>query len=96
MDYRCVYDVKNVICVKTGLDWRKLGFKMERIRKKCFSRSTAFIVDFTWEVNCTQLCNNYRPISTVQIQKDIVRSRGSNGVYSWVYNKSMFFNDFFQ
>ena len=23
----------------------------------CFSRSTAFIVDFTWEVNCTQMCN---------------------------------------
>ena len=31
---RCVYDVKNVICVKTGLDWRNLRFKMERIRKK--------------------------------------------------------------
>ena len=55
----------------------------------------AFIVDFTWEVNCTQLCNNYRPISTVPIPKDIVRPRGSNGVYSWVYNKSMFLNDFF-
>ena len=30
------------------------------------SRSTAFIVDFTWEVNCTQLYNIYRPITTVQ------------------------------
>ena len=28
------YAVKNVICVKTGLDWRNLRFKMERIRKK--------------------------------------------------------------
>ena len=27
----------------------------------CFSRSTAFIVDFTSEVNCNLLCNNYRP-----------------------------------
>ena len=26
--------MKNVICVKTELDWRKLRFKMERIRKK--------------------------------------------------------------
>ena len=34
LDYRCVYDVNNVICVKTGLDWRNLRFKMERIRKK--------------------------------------------------------------
>ena len=34
MDYRCVYAVKNVICVKTGLDRRNLRFKMERIRKK--------------------------------------------------------------
>ena len=33
-DYRCVYAIKNVICVKTGLDWRNLRFKMERIRKK--------------------------------------------------------------
>ena len=24
----------NVICVKTGLDWRNLKFKMERIPKK--------------------------------------------------------------
>ena len=29
-----MYAVKNVICVKTGLDWRKLRFKMERIWKK--------------------------------------------------------------
>ena len=35
----------------------------------CFSRSTAFIVDFIWEVNCTQLCNNYRPITTVQYRR---------------------------
>ena len=28
------YAVKNVICVKTGLDRRNLRFKMERIRKK--------------------------------------------------------------
>ena len=31
-----------------------------------FSRSTDFIVDFTWEVLCTQLYNNYRPLTTVQ------------------------------
>ena len=35
----------------------------------CFSRSTAFVVDFTREVNCTQLCNNSRPISTVQYRR---------------------------
>ena len=35
----------------------------------CFSRSTAFIVDFKWEVNCTQQCNNYRPITTVQYRR---------------------------
>jgi len=29
-DYRCVYAIKNVICVETGLDWRNLWFKMER------------------------------------------------------------------
>ena len=34
LDYRCVYAVNNVICVKTGLDWQNLRFKMERIRKK--------------------------------------------------------------
>ena len=34
LDYRCLYAVKNVICVKTGLDWRNLKFKMEGIRKK--------------------------------------------------------------
>ena len=34
LDYRCVYAVKLVICVKGGLDWRNLRFKMERIRKK--------------------------------------------------------------
>ena len=34
LDYRCVYVVKNVICVITGLEWRKLRFEMERIRKK--------------------------------------------------------------
>ena len=28
------YAIKNVIYVKTGLDWRNLRFKMERIRKK--------------------------------------------------------------
>ena len=32
LNYRCVYDVKNLTCVKTELDWRKLKFKMERIR----------------------------------------------------------------
>ena len=31
--------------------------------------SDAFIVDFTWEVNCTQLCNTYRPITTVQYRR---------------------------
>ena len=30
---------------------------------------SAFIVDFTWEVNCTQLYNNYRPITTVQCRR---------------------------
>ena len=34
LDYRCVYAVKNVICVKTGLDWRNLRFELERIREK--------------------------------------------------------------
>ena len=34
LDYRCVYVINNVICVKTGLDWQNLRFKMERIRKK--------------------------------------------------------------
>ena len=34
LDYRCVYDVKNVICVKTGLYKRKVRLKMERIREK--------------------------------------------------------------
>ena len=34
LDYRCVYAVTNVICVKTGLHWRTLRFKMERILKK--------------------------------------------------------------
>ena len=34
LDYRCVYAVKNVKCVKTGLDWRNLRFELERIRKK--------------------------------------------------------------
>ena len=34
LDYRCVYAVENGICVNTGLDWRNLRFKMERIRKK--------------------------------------------------------------
>ena len=29
-----MYAVKIVICVKTGLDWRNLRFKIERIRKK--------------------------------------------------------------
>ena len=46
LDYRCVYAIKNVICVKTGLercDWRKLRFKMERIRGK---RKT------TWQLGC--------------------------------------------
>ena len=33
LDYRCVYAVKNVICVKTGLDWRNLRFKMEGGKK---------------------------------------------------------------
>ena len=33
-EYRCVFAVKNVISVKTGLDWRNLRFKMERNRKK--------------------------------------------------------------
>ena len=32
--YRCVFAVKNVICVKTVLDWRNLRFKMELIREK--------------------------------------------------------------
>jgi len=43
-----------------------LQTKWTRISFSCFSRSTAFIVDFTWEVNCTQLYNIYRPITTVQ------------------------------
>ena len=30
----CKESVKNVISVKTGLDWRNLRFKMERNRKK--------------------------------------------------------------
>ena len=34
LDYRCVYAIKNVICVKTGLHWRNLRFKIDRIRKK--------------------------------------------------------------
>ena len=34
LDYRCVYAVNKLICVKTGLDCRNLRFKMERIRKK--------------------------------------------------------------
>ena len=38
-------------------------------RNESAPRSTAFIVDFTWEVNCTQLCNNYRPITTVQYRR---------------------------
>ena len=33
LDYRCVHAVMNVICVKTGLDWRNLRFKLERNRK---------------------------------------------------------------
>ena len=52
----------------------------------CFSRSTAFIVDSTWKVNCTQLCNNYRPI--------ITRDRNDAmwlDVYNWVYNKPIYF-----
>jgi len=31
--------------------------------------SDAFIVDFTREVNCTQLYNNFRPITTVQYHR---------------------------
>ena len=31
-------------------------------------RLTAFIVDFTLELNCTQLSINYRPKTTVQLQ----------------------------
>ena len=34
LDYRCVYAIKYVICVKTGLDWRNLRFTIELIRKK--------------------------------------------------------------
>ena len=33
-EYRCVFAVKNVISVKTVLDWRNLRFKMELISKK--------------------------------------------------------------
>ena len=33
LGYRCVYAINNVIFVQTGLDWRNLRFKMERIRK---------------------------------------------------------------
>ena len=61
----------------------------------CFTRSTAFIVDFTWEVNCTQLHNKYRPITTVQYRRilyghvvGIVRcdwpfTLGYNNIESW-------------
>ena len=45
--------LKNVICVKTGLDWRKLSFKMERIRKKDDSADVTFRIvptkDDTWQ-----------------------------------------------
>jgi len=33
------------------------------------SHSETFIVDFTWEVNCTQLYNHYHPITTVQYHR---------------------------
>jgi len=31
--------------------------------------ANAFVVDFTWEVNCNQLYNNYRPITTVHYRR---------------------------
>ena len=40
-DNSCVYDVKNVICVEIGLDWRNLRLKMERIRKKAKQHDNA-------------------------------------------------------
>ena len=33
LGYRCVYAINIVVFVQTGLDWRNLWFKMERIRK---------------------------------------------------------------
>jgi len=41
LNYRCVYVVKNVMCVKTGLDWLNVRFEMERIRKKGKQHDTA-------------------------------------------------------
>ena len=43
--------LKNVICVKTGLDWRKLSFKMERIRKKDDSADVTFRIVPTTDEN---------------------------------------------
>ena len=50
LEYRCVYAVKNVICVKTGLDWRNLRFEMERIRKKGKQHDNA---DMTFRIVAT-------------------------------------------
>jgi len=49
-----------------------LGFQL----LDCFSRSTAFIVDYTWEVKCSQLCDNYRPITSVQYHGYMYLSEG--------------------
>ena len=51
-----------ILLTNDQTNWTSTSFE-------CFSRSTAFIVDFTWEVNYTQLCNNYRPISIVQYRR---------------------------
>ena len=58
--------VYNKDCVYARILFTNYQTKLTSTSFGWFSRSTAFIVDFTWEVNCTQLCNNYHPISTVQ------------------------------
>ena len=53
-----IYIVYNKECVYARILFTNDQMKWTSTSFGCFSRSTAVIVDFTWEVNCTQLCNN--------------------------------------
>ena len=60
--YNKEYVYARILFTNDQTKWTSTSFE-------CFSRSTAVIVDFTLEVNCNQLCNNYRPISTVHYRR---------------------------